>query len=130
MENPKSTREVGAGGRSPAVTATLAALLLLAVSIVGQIASGADYPAVPPGVVIPLVAGGLLLWRTNRWTAGLALAVGLVIGVGALLTPNTGDHLSSGDTALVVTTVAELVALAGLVVAGAAATLSWKGART
>jgi len=123
METEKSTRENGRAARSSAHTATLAALLLLAVSIVGQIAAGADYPAVPPGLVIPLVAAGLLLWRANRWTAGLALAIGVFIGVGAFVTPDTGDHLSSGDTALVVSTVAELVALAGLVVTGAAATL-------
>ncbi|MEV0641708.1 hypothetical protein AB0I77_43675 [Streptomyces sp. NPDC050619] len=129
MAHTKSTREGGGTARLPAVTATLAALLLLAVSIVGQVAAGADYPAVPPGVVIPLGAAVLLLWRTNRWTIGLPLAVGLLIGVGALVTPNTGDHLASGDTALVVSTVAELVALAGLVVAAAAAALLWKGAR-
>jgi peptidoglycan/LPS O-acetylase OafA/YrhL len=130
MENPKSNREAGPAARPPAVTATLAALLLLTVSIVGQITAGADYPAVPPGVVIPLVVGGLLLWRTNRWTSGLALAVGLLIGIGALLTPNTGDHLSSGDAALLTATVAEMVALAGLVVAGAAATLRGAGSRS
>ncbi|NNN32826.1 hypothetical protein HLK59_21150 [Streptomyces sp. S3(2020)] len=130
METTKSTRESvkppgesTASARPPAVTAALAALLLLAASIVGQIAAGADYPVVPPGLVIPLVAAGLLFWRVNRWTTGLALTVGLFIGTGAFLTPNTGDHLSSGDTALVVSTGAEIIALAGLVVAGAVATL-------
>ncbi|MDH6222184.1 hypothetical protein [Streptomyces pseudovenezuelae] len=122
METENITR-AGDTTRSPAVAATLAALLLLAVSIVVQIAAGADYPTVPPGLVIPLVAAGLLLWRTNRWTTGLALAIGVFIGTGAFLTPDTGDHLSSGDTLLIVSTVAELVALAGLVVAGAMATL-------
>jgi peptidoglycan/LPS O-acetylase OafA/YrhL len=122
METENITR-AGGTTRSPAVTATLAALLLLAVSIVVQITAGADYPTVPPGLVVPLVAAGLLLWRTNRWTTGLALAIGLFIGTGAFVTPDTGDHLSSGDTALVGSTVAELVALAGLVVAGAMATL-------
>ncbi|MEU9173108.1 hypothetical protein AB0D34_35955 [Streptomyces sp. NPDC048420] len=137
METTTSTREPtpttlhgGSGtARTPAVIATLAALLLLAASIAGQIAAGADYPLVPPGLVIPLVAAGLLLWRTSRWTTGLSLAVGLFIGVGAILTPNTGDHLSSGDTALIASTVAEIVALAALVIAGAAATLARKGAR-
>jgi len=121
METENITR-AGGTTRPPAVAATLAALLLLAVSIVVQIAAGADYPTVPPGLVIPLVAAGLLLWRTNRWTTGLALAIGVFIGTGAFLTPDTGDHLSSGDTVLIVSTVAELVALAGLVVAGAMAT--------
>jgi peptidoglycan/LPS O-acetylase OafA/YrhL len=122
MEPENITRADGTT-RAPATAATLAALLLLAVSVVVQIVAGADYPTVPPGLVIPLVAAGLLLWRTNRWTTGLALAIGVFIGTGAFLTPDTGDHLSSGDTVLVVSTVAELVALAGLVVAGAMATL-------
>jgi peptidoglycan/LPS O-acetylase OafA/YrhL len=130
METTRSTRETTRKdtdtARSPAVVATLSALLLLAASIVGQIAAGADYPTVPPGLVIPLVAAALLVWRTNRWTTGLALGVGLFIGAGAILTPNTGDHLSSGDTALIASTAAELVALATLVIAGAAATLPWK----
>jgi hypothetical protein len=137
METTKSNRESlktvrQASGattravRSPAVTATLGALLALAASIGGQIAAGADYPVVPPGLVIPLVAAGLLSWRANRRTTGLALAVGLFIGAGALLAPDTGDHLASGDTALVVSTGAEILALAGLVVAGAAATLRRK----
>lgn len=119
QESGASTRAV----RSPAVTATLGALLVLAASIGGQIAAGADYPVVPPGLVIPLVVAGLLFWRANRRTTGLALAVGLFIGAGALLTPDTGDHLASGETALIVATGAEILALAGLVVAGAAATL-------
>ncbi|MDT0488228.1 MULTISPECIES: hypothetical protein [Streptomyces] len=75
------------------------------------------------------MAAALLVWRTNRWTTGLALGVGLFIGTGAILTPNTGDHLSSGDTALIASTSAELVALATLVLAGATATLARKGTR-
>ncbi|MEU0211670.1 hypothetical protein [Streptomyces canus] len=133
METTRSTPETARSdtgtARSPAVVATLSALLLLAASIAGQIAAGADYPTVPPGLVIPLVVAGLVAWRTNRWTTGLALGVGLFIGTGAILTPNTGDHLSSGDTALIASTAAELVALATLVIAGAAATLARKGAR-
>ncbi|MES5818316.1 hypothetical protein [Streptomyces sp. RG80] len=126
-ESVRTTREATGRttrrARPAAVTATSAALLLLAASIVGQIAAGADYPVVPPGLVIPLVTAGLLFWRVNRWTTGLALAVGLFIGVGAFLTPDTGDHLASGNTALIVSTAAELVALAGVIAAGATATL-------
>ncbi|WP_406123478.1 hypothetical protein OIE52_36770 [Streptomyces canus] len=133
MKTTTSTRETTRNdtgtARSPAVVATLSALLLLAASIAGQIAAGADYPIVPPGLVIPLVVAGLVAWRTNRWTTGLALGVGLFIGTGAILTPNTGDHLSSGDTALIASTAAELVALATLVIAGVAATLSRNGTR-
>ncbi|WP_326773807.1 hypothetical protein [Streptomyces sp. NBC_01445] len=118
-ERPRDHRP----GRRPTVVVTLAALALLALSIVGQIVAGADYPAVPPGLVIPVVAAALLAWRPNRRTAGLALAVGLFIGVGAVVTPNTGDRLSSGDSPLIVSTLAELLALAGTVVAGAVSVL-------
>lgn len=109
--------------RRPGVIVTLASLALLALSIVGQIAAGADYPAVPPGIVIPVVAAALLAWRPNRWTAGLALAVGLFIGVGAVATPDTGDHLSSDDSLLIASAPVELLALAGMVVAGAVSVL-------
>ena len=129
MENERIAREGRRTARPATVTATLTALLLLVVSSVGEIAAGADYPAVPPGIVIPLVVAGLLVWRANRWTTGLALAVGLLIGVGALVTPNTGDHLSSSDALLIVSTAAEIVALVGLVVAAGAALLRG-GART
>ncbi|MGX1674336.1 hypothetical protein [Streptomyces sp. NPDC055400] len=119
LKRPRDRRPV----RRPTVVVTLAALALLALSIVGQVVAGADYPAVPPGLVIPVVAASLPAWRPNRWTAGLALAVGLFIGVGAVVTPNTGDHLSYGDSLLIVSTLAELLALAGMVVAGAMSAL-------
>ncbi|WP_405478042.1 hypothetical protein [Streptomyces sp. NBC_00009] len=107
--------------RRPGVVVTLASLALLALTIVGQIAAGADYPAVPPGIVIPAVAAALLAWRPNRWTAGLALAVGLFIC--AVVTPDTGDHLSSDDSLFIASAPAELLALAGMVVAGAVSVL-------
>ncbi|MYT08819.1 MULTISPECIES: hypothetical protein [Streptomyces] len=136
MQTTTSTRETtsttlrGNSGtaRHPAVIAPLSALLLPAASVPDGIAPGAGHPAVPPGLLIPLGVAGPLTRRTNRVT-GLALGVGLFIGVGTLLTPNTGDHLSSGDTALIASTLAEAVALAALVIAGAAACLTRKGAR-
>jgi hypothetical protein len=128
MEDPPSNREAGPAARPPAATATLAALLLPAVSIVGRIAADADCPAVPPVILVPLAAGGLSRWRTNRWTSGHALAVGLLIDFGALLTPSTGDHLSSREAALLTAIVVGTVALVGPVVAGAAATLRGTGA--
>ncbi|MEU6381214.1 hypothetical protein [Streptomyces sp. NPDC046909] len=69
------------------------------------------------------MAAALLFWRANRSTTGLALAVGLFLGVGALVTPDTGDHLTSGNTPLIASTGTELITLAALIVAGAAATL-------
>jgi hypothetical protein len=129
-ETVSTTHRCDSGtARHPAVIATPAALLLPAASLAGQIAAGADCPTVPPGLVIPLVTTGLPAWRTNGWTTGLALGVALFIGVGAILTPNTGAPLSSGNTALIAPTVAELAALTALVIAAAVACLARKGAQ-
>ncbi|MGW4392806.1 hypothetical protein [Streptomyces sp. NPDC004685] len=105
--------------RRPGVVVPLASPALLASSIAGQIAAGADHPAVPPGIVIPVVAAALPVWRPNGWTAGLALAVGGFIGVGAVVTPDTGHHSSSGDSLLTSSAPAELLTFAVIVVAGA-----------
>ncbi|MFE1840665.1 hypothetical protein [Streptomyces sviceus] len=134
MQTTTSTRETtsapfrGDSGtaRHPAVIAPLSALLLPTASVPGRIAAIADHPAVPPGLLVPLVMACPLTWRTNGRTTGLAPGVGLFIGVGALLTPDTGDHRSSGDTARIASTV---VALAALVIAGAVTCPTRKGAR-
>ncbi|MCZ4097912.1 hypothetical protein C8250_006860 [Streptomyces sp. So13.3] len=105
------------------VKITLALLVLMAASIPVQIAAGADYPVVPPGAVIPVVAAGLLAWRPRLWTAAIATAVGLFIGIGSFTTPNTGDHLGSGNGLLIASTVVQLAALLGIVIAGAVSVL-------
>ncbi|MCX5440070.1 MULTISPECIES: hypothetical protein [unclassified Streptomyces] len=114
-EHPRDRRPV----RRPGVVVPLSSLALLASSIVGQIAAGTDHPAVPPGIVVPVVAAALPVWRPNGWTAGLALAVGGFIGVGAVVAPDTGDRLSSGDSLLISSAPAEFLAFAVMVVAGA-----------
>lgn len=119
MNSPPSTVKV-----------TLGALLLMALAIVGQIAAGADYPTVPPGLIIPLAAAGLLAWRPRWWSASIATAVGLFIGVGAIATPDTGDHFSSGDGPLIASTAVELTALVVIVVAGALSVLRLSGRGT
>ncbi|MFF1308897.1 hypothetical protein [Streptomyces sp. NPDC058307] len=137
MQTTTSTREAtstthwrdSGTARHPAVITPLSAALLPTASVAGRTAVGADRPTVPPGLVVPLMAAALPTWRTNGWTTGLALRVGLFIGAGAILTPDTGDHRSSGDTALIASRVAELVALAALVIARAAACLVRQGAR-
>lgn len=73
----------------------------------------------PPAIVVPVVAAALPVWRPNGWTSGLALAVGGFIGVGAVVAPDTGDHLSSGDSLLISSAPAEFLAFAVMVVAGA-----------
>lgn len=96
-----------------------AALLVAAAAIAVQKAGGAEYPLVPPGLLI-LAAAGLVcaLWR--RWWAPLiAVAAVAFLGVGAVLAPNTADNLGEpAGSAVFLGTVVQLAAMAaGLVAA-------------
>jgi len=51
---------------SPAAGFTVACLVVAAAGIVIQIASGAEYPTIPPGLIILLAAAGLVALAT-RW---------------------------------------------------------------
>jgi hypothetical protein len=61
---------------------TVAALLVAAAGFVVQIVSGVDVPTVPPGLVIMLVAAGLVAFLPWRWTPVIGTAVGLFLFVG------------------------------------------------
>lgn len=103
--------------------AVVGGLLFAAAAIVVQILAGADYPVVPPGAVVFLAAAGLVTWRPRRWTAGVAVVIGLFLGVGALATSNTGDNLGSSSAFLVTATVVQLASLVAVIVTGAAGVL-------
>lgn len=62
---------------------TMIALLVAGAGIVIQIASGAEYPAVPPGLVLLLGAAGLVAFGRHRWMPVIAVVVSgfLLIGV-------------------------------------------------
>ena len=70
---------------SPAVKRTVAALLVAAVGIVIQIVAGIDFPTVPPGLIILLVAAGLVAFGPWRWTGLFGAVVGLSQFVGLFL---------------------------------------------
>jgi hypothetical protein len=61
---------------------TVAALLVAVAGIVIQIVSGVDYPTVPPGIVILLVAAGVVAFGPWRWAPVAGVVVGLFLLVG------------------------------------------------
>jgi hypothetical protein len=69
--------------KAPLVRLTVIALLVAAAGIVMQILSGADYPVVPPGIIILLVAAGLVWFGPWRWTpiVGALAALSQFIGL-------------------------------------------------
>jgi hypothetical protein len=92
-------------------------LLLAAAGIGIQIAAGVHY-GVPVGVLVFVAAAALVWWRPRRWTAAVALLVGLFIGLGAIATPNTSNNLSSPHVGIVVATVLQTATLVGVIAAG------------
>jgi hypothetical protein len=70
------------GALSRASKAVVLGLVTAAAGIVIQIASGVDYPAVPPGLLILLIPAALVVWGRWRWTPILASLAALFIVVG------------------------------------------------
>jgi hypothetical protein len=106
-------------------------LVVAAAGIVIQIASGADYPTVPPGLIILLVAAALVaLGARWRWTTIVGVIVPAFLLVGGAIAPQTRDHLGDPEQAGVfVGTVIQLLALVVALVAGIVITRQAYGTR-
>jgi hypothetical protein len=113
----------GARSLSVAGKLTVAGLVVAAAGIVIQIVSGAEYPTVPPGLIILLVAAGVVALGSRwRWTALVGVIVSLFLLVGGALAAQVRDQL--GDPTRVgvfVGTVIQLLALAIALIAGVVA---------
>ncbi len=81
---------------SPAGRLTLVALLLATIGIVIQIVSGVDFPTVPPGLIILLVAAALVAFGPWRWTPVGGIVVGLFLLVGFFASGQIGPRLDPG----------------------------------
>jgi hypothetical protein len=103
---------------------TVAGLVTAAAGIVLQIASGAEYPTVPPGLIILLAAAGLVALATRwRWTIIVGVIVSLLLLVGGALAPQARDQLGDPrQLGVFIGTVLQLLALLIALVAGLVAT--------
>ncbi len=95
------------------ITATGLAVAALAIPV--QIIGGADYPVVPPGLVILTAAAVVFLLAPWRWLLALAMLATLFISVGGVLAPNFRDQL--GDPGAATIFAGSVLQVAGLVVA-------------
>jgi hypothetical protein len=109
---------------SAAASLTVAGLVVAAVGIVIQIASGANYPTIPPGLLVLLVAAGLVGLATRwRWTMIVGVIVSLFLLVGGALAPQARQQLGDpGQVGVFIGTVIQLLALVVALVASVAAT--------
>jgi hypothetical protein len=77
-------------------------LLVAAGGIVVQILGGADYPVVPPGIILLVVASGIVWfapWRWARWAPVAAVLAGAFLIVG-LFAAGQASRLIEVDTVL------------------------------
>jgi hypothetical protein len=97
----------------------IAGLLAAAVGIVIQIASGVDYPTVPPGLIILLVAAGLVAFARRAWVAIAGVIVPLFLLVGGTISSTGRDNLADfGDFGQFAGTLIQLVGVVVALVAG------------
>ena len=117
---------------SAAAKLNVAGLVVAAAGIVIQIASGADYPTVPPGLLILLVAAALVaLGARWRWTTIVGVIVSLFLLLGGVLAPQAREQLGDpGQVGVFIGTVIQLMALVVALVAGVAATRQLYRAQT
>lgn len=86
---------------SPAALKAVSAIALLvaAAGIGVQIAGGADYPAVPPGAILLVIAAGIVWFAPWRWAPAAAVVAGVFLVVG-LFAAGQASRLIEVDTAM------------------------------
>ncbi len=95
------------------------ALIVAAAGIVVQIIAGVNYPAVPPGLIILLVAAALVLFVPWRWVSLIAVFASGFLLIGGLANADSRSHLTHlGHPGAFVGTWIEIAAMAVAVVAG------------
>jgi len=102
---------------------TVTALLVAATGFVIQIVSGVDVPTVPPGLVIMLVAAGLVAFLPWRWMPVVGAAVGLFLLVGFFASGAVGSLLEPSQLGVFVGAWVQFLAVIVAVVAGIVATI-------
>lgn len=102
---------------------TVAALLAAAAGFVIQIVSGIDVPTVPPGLLILLVAAGLIALLPWRWMPVVGAAVGLFLLVGFFPSGAVGRLLEPGQLGIFVGAWVQFLAVIVVAFAGIVATI-------
>lgn len=118
------------GSLPPASKLTVTALLVAAAGFVIQIVSGVDVPTVPPGLVILLVAAGLVAFLPWRWIPVVGAAVGLFLLVGFFASGAVGSLLDPSRLGVPIGAWVQFLAVTVAVVAGIVATVQNYRGRT
>jgi hypothetical protein len=95
-----------------------AALLVAAVGIVIQIIGGIDYPVVPPGLVILVVAAGLVTVERWSWAPFVGVLVPLFLLVGGAIAIANEDEPNRTDFVPLIGTIVEATGIIVALIAG------------
>lgn len=93
-------------------------LLVGAAGIVLQIVGGIDFPVVPPGLVILVVAAGLVAFARWRWVPFIAVVVPLFLLVGGTVAIANEDEPNRTDVVALSGTVVQAIGLVIALIAG------------
>ena len=90
--------------------------------IVVQIIAGVNYPAVPPGLIILLVAAALVVFVPWRWVSLIAVFASGFLLIGGFANADSRSHLThAGHPGPFIGTWIEIAAMAVAIIAGIAA---------
>jgi hypothetical protein len=90
-------------------------LIIAAAAIPVQIAGGADYPTVPPGLLILAAAAAMVLFAPWRWALIVAMLAAVFLGIGGTIAPNFRDQLT--DPGQTMTFLGSIMQVIGLLIA-------------
>ena len=110
--------------------ATVAALLVAAFGFAIQIFSGVEVPTVPLGLVILLVAAGLVALSPWRWAPAIGIVVGLFMFVGFFASGAVSNLFDPSRFGVLVGAWIQFLAVIAVIVAGGVATTRNYGTRS
>ena len=109
---------------------TVAALLVAAFGFAIQIFSGVEVPTVPLGLVILLVAAGLVALSPWRWAPAIGIVVGLLMFVGFFARGAVSNLSDPSRFGVLVGAWIQFLAVIAVIVAGGVATTRNYGTRS
>jgi hypothetical protein len=93
MTSPSSETARARSPLSDASRLNVAGMLVAVVGIVIQIVTGVDYPTVPPGPIVLLVAAGIVAVGRWRWSPIVGVVVPAFLLVGGTIAGFANDEL-------------------------------------
>jgi hypothetical protein len=117
---------------TPAAMLTVAGLVVAAAGIMIQYMSGVNYPTIPPGPIILLVAAAVVAFGRWRWSPVVGLVAALFLSIGGAIATIAGNGFSQtlGDPGQVGAFTGALIQIIGLAIALPAATIAIDPAQT